>query len=109
MCGGACHGWPCGYGRLIAKAKKLGYQFALHATNTDGYMCSRLWDEDWVCKFADVPRIRKAWDEFVPVRHLQRELMTEHRTLAPGVFLTAYGDGSKTVCNYMRRPLRMRA
>ena len=51
-------------------------------------------------KFADVPRIKKAWDEFVPVRHLQREQMTEHRTLAPGVFLTAYGDGSKTVCNY---------
>jgi hypothetical protein len=51
-------------------------------------------------KFADVPRIKRAWDEFVPVRHLQREQMTEHRTLAPGVFLTAYGDGSKTVCNY---------
>ena len=41
------------FDRLVAKAKKLGYQFALHATNTDGYMCSRLWDEDWVCKFAD--------------------------------------------------------
>ena len=41
------------YLRLIAKAKKLGYQFALHATNTDGYRCSRMWDEDWVCKFAD--------------------------------------------------------
>jgi hypothetical protein len=26
--------------------------------------------------------------------------MTEHRTLAPDVFLTAYSDGSKTVCNY---------
>ncbi len=46
-------GGPEAFGRLIAKAKKLGYQFALHATNTDGYMCSRLWDEDWVCKFAD--------------------------------------------------------
>ena len=55
-------------------------------------------------KFADVPRIKKAWDEFVPVRHLQREQMTEHRTLAPGVFLTAYGDGSKTVCNYTDKP-----
>ena len=30
--------------------------------------------------------------------------MTEHRTLAPGVFLTAYGDGSKTVCNYTDKP-----
>ena len=41
------------FGRLVAKAKELGFQFALHAANTDGYMCSRLWDEDWVCKFAD--------------------------------------------------------
>ena len=40
----------------------------------------------------------------MPVRHLQREQMTEHRTLAPGVFLTAYGDGSKTVCNYTGKP-----
>ena len=51
-------------------------------------------------KFADVPRIKRAWDEFVPVRHLQKEQMLAHRTLAPGVFLTEYGDGSKTVCNY---------
>ena len=39
--------------RLIEKSKALGYQFALHAANTDGYMCSRLWDEDWICKFAN--------------------------------------------------------
>ena len=41
------------YRRLIAKAKALGYQFAVHQVSTDGYMCSRWWDEDWVCKFAD--------------------------------------------------------
>ena len=51
-------------------------------------------------KFADVPRIKKAWDEFVPVRHLQRELMESHREVAPDVFETRYADGSRTVCNY---------
>lgn len=51
-------------------------------------------------KFADVPRIRKAWLEFLPVRHLQRELMVRHEEIAPKVFLTAYGDGSKTIANY---------
>ena len=51
-------------------------------------------------KFADVPRIKKAWDEFVPVRHLQRELMESHGELAPGVFETRYADGSRTVVNY---------
>ena len=51
-------------------------------------------------KFADVPRIKKAHDEFVPVRHLQKEEMVRHETLAPNVFLTVFGDGSKIVSNY---------
>lgn len=51
-------------------------------------------------KFADVPRIKKAWDEFVPVRHLQRERMVSHRAVEKDVFETRYGDGSRTVCNY---------
>ena len=55
-------------------------------------------------KFADVPRIRKAWDEFVPVRHLQRELMASHGEVAPDVFETCYADGSRTVCSYRTEP-----
>lgn len=51
-------------------------------------------------KFADVPRIKRAWDEFVPVRHLQKELMTDHYQVGENLFLTAYADGSKTICNY---------
>ncbi|MGN0852296.1 MAG: DUF5696 domain-containing protein [Kiritimatiellia bacterium] len=54
----------------------------------------------YTCKFADVPRIRRAWDEFVPVRHLQREQMVRHDALADQVFLTSFGDGSKIVSNY---------
>jgi len=55
-------------------------------------------------KFADVPRVKKAWEEFVPVRHLQRMEMTRHETLAPGVFLTVFGEGSKIVSNYNEKP-----
>ena len=51
-------------------------------------------------KFADVPRIRKAWDEFVPFRHLQREAMTGHLEIAPNVFETVYENGERTVCDY---------
>lgn len=51
-------------------------------------------------KFADVPRIKRAWDEFVPVRHLQTEMMCDHRQVGENLFLTAYADGSKTICNY---------
>ena len=55
-------------------------------------------------KFADVPRIKKAWNEFVPVRHLQRELMASHRKIVQDVFETCYADGSRTVCNYRAEP-----
>lgn len=51
-------------------------------------------------KFADVPRIKRAWDEFVPVRHLQKELMTHHETIADNVFMTTFEDGSRIVSNY---------
>ena len=51
-------------------------------------------------KFADVPRIRRAWEEFVPVRHLQRLEMVSHREIAPNVFETKYEDGERTICNY---------
>lgn len=57
-------------------------------------------------KFADVPRIKRAWDEFVPVRHLQKELMTDHRCVGENLFLTAYADGSRTICNYNEKSVQ---
>ena len=38
------------------------------------------------------------------IRHLQKEEMTDHREVAKDVFLTAYGDGSRTVCNFGKEP-----
>lgn len=55
-------------------------------------------------KFADVPRIKRAWDEFVPVRHLQKEMMTRHDEIAENVFVTEFGEGSKIVSNYNKAP-----
>lgn len=51
-------------------------------------------------KFADVPRIKRAWDEYVPVRHLQKELMTDHECLMENVYMTTFEDGSRIICNY---------
>ena len=48
----------------------------------------------------DVPYIKKAFDEFKPVRHLQFELMYSHEKIAEGVFITTYEDGSKIISNY---------
>ena len=50
--------------------------------------------------FSDIPSIVKAWREYKPVRHLQKEKMTGHRKVARNVFETTYGDGSRTVVNY---------
>lgn len=57
-------------------------------------------------KFADVPRIKKAYDEFVPVRYLQKELMHSHEKIAPNVFVTEYEDGTKVVSNYNDKPFK---
>ena len=54
--------------------------------------------------FDDIPSIVKAWREYKPVRHLQKEEMIGHRELAKNVFETRYGDGSKTICNYESLP-----
>ena len=50
--------------------------------------------------FSDIPSIVKAWREYKPVRHLQKEEMTGHREIGKNVFETTYGDGSRTVVNY---------
>ena len=52
----------------------------------------------------DIPAMKRAWDEFVPVRHLQKEMMLSHRTVAPGVTVTRYGNGETVVCNYSEKP-----
>ena len=54
----------------------------------------------YTIRFEDVPGIKKAYDEFLPLRHLQVELMQDHKSLAPDVTLTVYGNGEEVVCNY---------
>ena len=57
--------------------------------------------------FDDIPSIVKAWREYKPVRHLQKEEMTGHRERASGVFQTEYEDGSRTVVNYNAFPVEL--
>ena len=49
----------------------------------------------------------QAFNEYKPVRHLQKEEMTGHRACAAGVFETAYGEGSRTVVNYNACPVEV--
>lgn len=55
--------------------------------------------------FYDIPSIVKAFREYKPVRHLQREEMTGHLEVAKDVFETSYADGSRTVVNYNATPV----
>ena len=49
---------------------------------------------------ASVARIRQGYDEFRRLSPLQLEFMEQHEQLAPGVFRTAFSDGSEIVTNY---------
>lgn len=51
-------------------------------------------------RFRDVPMMKRAYDEFVPYRHLMKERMVSHRELEKGLFETAYENGESTLCNY---------
>ena len=47
----------------------------------------------------NLPDIKKAYDQFVQLRHLLLEEMLSHKELAPLVFEVKYGDGSTVVVN----------
>ncbi len=54
----------------------------------------------YTSNFAEIPLIKKAYDEFLPFRHLQLETIEEHKYLTPDVTLTVFGNGEEIVCNY---------
>ena len=73
----------------------LNSQLAFFWKEKELWLLNRLdWPTTGLLYFAKNPRV---YSEF---RHLQKEEMVSHRALAPEVFETAYGDGSRTVVNY---------
>ncbi len=51
-------------------------------------------------KMSDIPAIKKAYDEFKPVKYLQTEFMESHTKVADNIYSVKYSDGSEIVCNY---------
>jgi len=51
-----------------------------------------------------VSRIKACCDIWKPFARLQFEFMDNHERLAPGVFLTTWGDGTRLVTNYGDAP-----
>ncbi|MBO5255213.1 MAG: hypothetical protein J6B07_05250, partial [Opitutales bacterium] len=56
---------------------------------------------DWTHK-QYLPKVKELYDEYQKIAYLQLELMQDHKKLAPDVYLTVYGDGSKVVTNYSK-------
>lgn len=48
--------------------------------------------------------VKEAYQEYKKLRYLQLEYMDFHDEIAPDVFLTVFGDGSKIVTNYSDKP-----
>ena len=48
----------------------------------------------------DVAAIKRVYDAWQPLKHLQFEFMDEHAELAPDVFVTRYANGEELVTNY---------
>ena len=51
-----------------------------------------------------VAKIREGCDVWAPFARLQLEFMENHERLAPGVFATTWGDGTRLVVNYGLEP-----
>ena len=49
---------------------------------------------------SDIPKMKKLYDEFQQLRHLQGVEMTEHRRLGDGLARVTYANGEKVYFNY---------
>lgn len=52
--------------------------------------------------------VKKAYDEYQPLKYLQYEFMDFHGEIAKDVFKTVYSDGSEVVTNYSAAPFEYR-
>ena len=52
----------------------------------------------------NIPGIKKAYDQFVGLRHLQLEEMVEHKELQSGLIRVKYGNGEAIYVNHTDKP-----
>jgi hypothetical protein len=52
----------------------------------------------------DLADIKRMYDQWQPLKHLQLEFIREHAELAPGVTVTRYENGEEVVCNASSAP-----
>ena len=64
----------------------------------------RLIDADVLIKA--LTAMKKMYDDYMKLRHLQYEFMESHEEIAKDVFLVKYSDGSEMVSNYTDKPYK---
>ncbi len=55
-------------------------------------------------KSKDYSPMKRAYDDYMKLRHLQYFFMEDHREIAKDVFLVKYSNGEEMVCNYRETP-----
>ena len=85
--------------------RPLVYFYSKFTSNGNNWMgeidCGCETDEEL---YKCVSGIKKEYDEYKRLRHLQFEFMEEYEELAPGVMKTSYSDGSFVLVNYNDQP-----
>ena len=56
----------------------------------------------------DIADIKRMYDQWQPLSHLQLEFIREHVELAPGVTATRYENGEEVLCNASKEPYAYR-
>lgn len=57
---------------------------------------------------ADFAPMKRAYDDYMKLRHLQFQFIEDHREIAKDVFLVKYSNGEKVLCNYRDVPFEYR-
>lgn len=58
--------------------------------------------------YTDLAPMKRMYDAWQPLKHLQFEFIHEHKELSPQVFATCYENGEELVTNYSARPFAYR-
>ena len=54
--------------------------------------------------YKDLAPIKRMYDRWQAIKHLQFEYLEEHEEIAPDVFRARYSNGEEVVCNYTDKP-----
>ena len=56
--------------------------------------------------YKDLKPMKRSYDEYQALKHLQYQLMTRHSEIASDVFLTHFENGEEIVVNYSKEPFK---